>query len=332
MKLSYFQLEPHLTKNLARIYIVSGEELLLKNDAIQLIRKTAKQTGFSERIRLAPEAGFDWEKLYSILYSGSLLADKRLIELDFRDTLPNKTASKILQDYAANPSPDNLILIDIGKVDDKISKSAWYKALEKVGVVVTIWPVTKDQLPQWICNRAKKYKIQFNLDAANLLADYIEGNLIAASQAIEKIYLLRPQKAIDIEIVETILTDESRFSVFDLVENLIGGNKSRALHILETLQNDGTEPVLILWAITRELRLLAELAQELKQGSNHESLFQKHRIFAKRQAPMRRFLNKFSAENCWESLKQAAELDRVIKGAVSGNVWDSLQMLCLRVG
>lgn len=330
MKLTSFQLDAHLTNKLANVYIVSGEELLLKNDAINAIHKAAKKAEFTERLRLTPEAGFDWEELYTHLHSHSLLAEKRLIELDFRDSLPNKTASQILKDYAENPNTDTILLIDTGKIDDKIAKSAWYKALEKIGIVIAIWPIPREQLPTWIINRAKKYKLNLPLDAANLLADYFEGNLIAAAQALEKIYLLKPEQVLTSTFVEAILTDESRFTVFDFVENTIAQKPQRALHILEQLQAEGTEPILILWALTRELRLLSDLAQAVNAGEAYEQLFQKHRIFAKRQPTIRRFLTQFSARDCWQALTQALEIDKMIKGAASGNVWEALQLFSLR--
>ncbi len=329
MKLTLAQLEPHLHQSLSPIYLVSGDELLLKQDAIHLIRKAAKQTGFSERIRLTPEAGFDWEQLYSWLYSPSLLAEKRLLELDFRDILPNKVASTILQEYGQHPSQDNLLLIDIGKVDDKIAKSAWYRSLEKIGTVVTIWPISREQLPQWIRERAKRYKLSLPSEALQLLADYVEGNLVAAAQALEKIYLLKPQTAINTEMVQTILNDESRFTIFDLTDSLIAGDKNRLLHILDSLRIDGTEPVLILWSLARELRLMATLLQAIKQGQTHETLFQKHRIFSRRQASVRRFLTRKKTEDCWQALLHVAEMDSMIKGGTPGNLWDRLQLFCL---
>jgi DNA polymerase-3 subunit delta len=331
MKLTVFQLEAQLSKKLALAYIVSGEELLLKQDANILIRKAAKQAGFSEHIRLTPETGFDWDKLYSLLYANSLFAEKRLLELNFFDVTLPKAASAILQEYAKNPSPSNVLLIDIGKVDVKIAKSAWYSQLEKIGMVVNIWPVPREQLPQWIIQRAKRYKLDIQPDAANLLADYIEGNLGAAAQAIEKIYLLKPSQSIDSDLIHTLLTDESHFTIFDFVENLISGDAARALHILDSLKNEGTEPILIIWGVTRELRLLADFAQQLKEGLTFDNLFQKYRIFARRQSAIRHFLTKTSLEDCWHHLKHAADIDKIIKGAVSGNIWESLQLFCLRL-
>src|SRR5665213_1692802 len=150
MKLNYAQLETHLAKSLAPIYLVSGEELLLKNDALHLIRKAAKKAGITERTRLTVESGVDWDQLYTLLYSTSMLAEKSMIELDCRHANPTKAGADILKEYGSKPASANVLVLDIGKVDDKIAKSAWYKSLEKAGIVVTIWPLTREQLPSWL--------------------------------------------------------------------------------------------------------------------------------------------------------------------------------------
>ena len=329
MKLTYFQLESHLVKNLDGIYVISGEELFLKQEAIQLIRKASKQAGFNERIRIAPEDNNE-DALYTALNSSSLLAEKRLIEINFRDSLPNKTTSQILERYATSPSPDTILLIELGKLDTKITKNNWYAALEKKGIIITIWPISREALLQWIIQRAKKYKLSFEPEAVNLLADYTEGNLIAAAQAIEKIYLLKPE-IIDTHLIKTILTDESHFTVFDFIEQVIIGDKKRLLRMLESLKKEGIEPAIIVWGLTREMRLLSDLAEGLKQGLTYDSLFQKHRIFSQRQRAIRQFLARFTAENCWHFLTDAAHIDATIKGASSQNVWEQLQLFCLRL-
>lgn len=331
MKITYFQLEQHLDRKLAPAYIISGDDLLLKDDCIQLIQKAAKKAAFNERIRLQADASLDSDQLYTTLNSMSMLAEKRLIELDYRDHTPNKAVAGILKEYGNKPADDTIIIIDIGKLDDKISRAAWFQALEKAGIVVTIWPIPREQLPQWIMQRAQKYQMPFTHEAASVLADFIEGNLSAAAQSIEKIFLLQPQKPVDIELVNAVITDESRFNVFAFIENLIAGDKTRAFHILNSLKQEGAEPALILWGITRELRLLSDLAEQRKHGITYDVLFQKNRIYAKRQTAVRTFLRKYTSEDCWKLLSHAIAVDQVIKGAAPGNSWDSLEMFCLRV-
>jgi len=329
MKLSYAQLAPHLARTLASVYVVSGDELVLKNEALNLLRKAAKQAGFQERIRLSAET--DLDELYTTLHSSSLLAEKRLIEWDLRETTLPKGADTILQDYGKQPCPDSILILDMDKVDAKIAKTRWYSSLEKAGVVVTIWPLSREQVPAWIKERAKKYKLSLQPEAVQRLADEVEGNLAAAAQALEKLYLLNVTTPIDGALIQTLLNDDRHFSVFDWVENVIAGKVARALSILENLKNEGTEPTMILWGITRELRLLAECAKQMQQGVALETLFQQHRIFSTRQPAMRQFLKRHQEQACWQWLLQAAELDRIIKGAVPGNIWEGLELFCLRL-
>src|SRR3990167_419841 len=330
-KLTYFQLEAQLAKPLAPLYLISGEDPLLKQDAIRLLRAAATKAGITEQLRFDPEAQHDWEQVYGLLYASSLLADKQFIEVNLHDHAPNKTATAFIQEYANSPSPDKILVIITDKLDAKATKAAWYQACEKIGVTVTLWPITGDQLPQWIMARAKKANCTLTINAVKLLADYVEGNLVAASQAIEKLSLLSPKKPIDETSIESMMNDESRYTIFDLVDHVIAGKKAKILHILETLKEDSTEPVLILWGLTRELRVLSDFAQQKMRGVSPQQLFQQYRIFPRRQPLIRQFLASHSATACFEALKHALQIDKIIKGAAPGNVWDSLALFCLSI-
>lgn len=327
MKLNVAQLDSHLASSLASVYLVAGDDPIQKQDIIQQIRKAAQRRDFKERIRLNNEAGLEEEQLYTALYSPSLSGDKTIIECDFRGKVPAKNVTGILESYLEKPAKDLLVVINADKLEDSALRSGWYKSTEKNGVIVTIWPITRDQLPQWIITRAKKYKMAMQTDAANLLADYVEGNLTAAAQAIEKIYLLKPEKTIDAELVQTILTDESSYTVFDLTEAMLGTDSARMRHILETLRLDGTEAAIVLWSITRELRALAEISAGQQAGANTDELFKKHRIFPRRQAITKRFLTRFNPKKYQTCLRQAANIDAMIKGGLGGNCWEALELL-----
>ncbi len=331
MKLNPAQLEQHLTKPLSPVYFITGEELILKNEALTQIRKAATQQGFTEKTRLSTSDDISWDSLYHLLQSRSLMGDKKLIELDFRNQTPPKAALPILENYAKNPSNDAVLIIELDKLDDKITKAAWYKSLDSIGMTLTYWPITRDQLPAWLQQRAKKYKLNLQADAARLLTDYLEGNLVAATHLLEKIYLLKPENPITPEVIEPILNDESRYTVFDLVDVVLSGQPDRIRHVLETLKEDDIEPVLALWALTREIRTLGQLSHEHQKGSSYDTLFQKHRIFPKRQSNVRRFIQKNQPDSYIRHLSAAADIDCIIKGAKPGNPWDALMLFCLRL-
>ena len=326
MKLPYQQLEQHISKKLAPLYLISGDELLQTQEAVDLIREAAQRTGFSERTRISVESNSEWGKqLYADAHSLSLFATKRILELDLRNAKLNQANSEYLKNYAEKPQDDTLLLIHTNKLDAKTEQSSWYKMLEKNGVVITVWPISAEQLPQWIMQRAKKIQLTLSKQAATRLAEQVEGNLLAAAQEIEKLRLLTD--SVDENTLEDIIADHAHFDIFNLVDSLLAGNTQRSLRILDNLRAEDTEPTLILWAITRELRTMSDILQQTQQGTPLSALFSKFRIWEKRQPGVRAFLKRHKQQSCWELLLLAAKVDRIIKGAESGNVWDELEKI-----
>lgn len=324
MKLTYFQLEAALKKKISPLYLLSGDEPLLKQDALRWIRKAAKEAGFSERTRLIYSSD-QHEKIYTFLHARPLLAEKCLLEIDFTGTKLDKTMAAMLTDYANRPLPEYLVLIHMGKIDSKITQTNWYKAIEKAGVVTTLWPITREQLPQWIAHRGQKYGLHILPEATALLTDHAEGNLTVAAQALEKLYLLQPAEPINVTIMQTVLAGNSHFTIFDFTHALITGRIPHALRILESLQHDGTEPALILWAIMRELRMITG------QGSNSISSSQNIKL-QKQQTAVRHFFSQHTLDDCRQYMARALEIDYIIKGAMPENVWCVLRLFCLRFG
>lgn len=332
MKLAYQQLEQQLTKKLSPLYIISSDELLLVQEAVDNIRAAATKAGYTERTSITVESGADWGKLlYAEAHSLSLFSTKRILELHLAGSKPNAAANKILQEIAAHPIADTILLIRTNKLDSKTEQTNWYKALEKNGVAVTIWPISPDQLPAWIMQRAKKIGLTITSSAATLLAEQVEGNLLAAAQEIEKLGLLQLSGVIDNETIEKAVTDNARFDIFTLVECALSGNSKRSLRILATLKAEDIEPILILWALTREIRTMSALATQMKKGVQLGALFSQYRIWEKRQPSVRRFLQSHSQQSCWDLLLDSAQIDRIIKGARKGNVWDALAQLTLKI-
>lgn len=330
MKLTLTQLSQHLCKTIAPLYVISGDEPLLIQEAIDNIRRAAYEAGFSERVRLPIETGVDLAKiLYTHTQTLSLFAEKRLLELDLTTIKLNATSSKTLQHYAQQPAENIILLIRTHKLDSKSEKSSWYQALNKVGMMIPVWPITLEQLPGWILQRAKKHELTLTPSAAQRLAGLVEGNLLAAAQEIEKLALLGMTEIIDHNVIENSITDLGQFDIFILVDSAIAGTHSRTLRILDHLAAEDIEPTLILWALTRELRTLAELALQMQQGIALHSLFTQFRIFEKRQAGVRAFLQRYQKEHCWTLLAKSAEIDRIIKGAEKGNVWNSLRQFVI---
>lgn len=322
MKLTLQQLEPHLQKSLSPIYIISSDEGLLVQETASLIRKAAEKQRFLERKLITVENNSQWETLFSAATeSFSLFSSKQIIELNFQNAKFTAAQGKLLQPYAEKPAADILLIIRTAKIDSKVEKSAWFQALEKKSIFLSLWPISQNQYPQWILQRAQKMNLTLTKEMAETIAQQTEGNLLAATQTLEKL-LLSPDAIHSQE-------DDARFNVFDLIETVLAGNASRALRILKNLFFEDVEPTFILWAFAREFRMLADMSQQLKQGIGFSSLFNQYRIYEKRQSSVKAFLQRISPKKCLELISATAHIDRLIKGAEKGSIYNELERLIL---
>lgn len=329
MRLRPEQLAAHAAKPLLPIYLVSGDEPLQLNEAVDALRGAARAQGYSEREVLQVEAGFDWGTLAAAGSNLSLFAERKIIELRLPSGKPGDAGAKALTAYAAEPSPDNLLLISCGKLEKQQQNSKWFKALEDAGAVVQVWPVEPRALPGWIRQRLQARGLQPTPEAAQLLAERVEGNMLAAAQEVEKLALLYGSGALDVEQVRTAVADSARYDVFELADAALGGDGARCARIVEGLRGEGEEPVLILWALVREVRALALIAAGQAAGTPLETLFQQQRVWDKRKPLYQAALKRHNLRRWRTLLRRAARLDRVCKGAEPGNPWDELLQFSL---
>ena len=329
MRLRFDQLDSHLQHGLQSIYLISGDEPLQSMEAADGVRAAAREQGFTERDVLDVAAGFDWSQLSSASDTMSLFAERKLIDLRLPSGKPGTEGSRALVEYCANPSADNLLLISSGKLDKSQQNSKWFKALEAAGVVLQVWPVESRELPGWIRQRMQLKGCSIDSDAAQLLADRVEGNLLAAAQELEKLVLLHGEGNINIEMVEDAVANSSRFDIFELVDTALSGDGVRTSRIIDGLRGEGIAAAQLSWALVREIRTLAAMAAAVAAGDPVDAVLRQYRVWQKRQAPVRAGLLRHNAGRWQQLLKRAGRVDRIIKGAESGNPWDELLQLSL---
>ncbi|KFX67525.1 DNA polymerase III subunit delta [Pseudomonas taeanensis MS-3] len=335
MKLNPAQLSKHLQGNLASVYAISGDEPLLCQEACDTIRAATRELGFSERQVFNVESNFDWGNLLQASASLSLFADKRLLELRLPSGKPGDKGSAALLEYLARPPEDTVLLISLPKLDGSTQKTKWAKALidGQQTQFMQIWPVDAHQLPQWIRQRMAQAGLSASQEAVEMIAVRVEGNLLAAAQEIEKLKLLAIDGQVDVSTVHAAVADSARFDVFGLIDATLNGEAAHALRMLEGLRGEGVEPPVVLWALARELRLLANIAQQYSQGMPLEKAFSSARppVWDKRRPLVSKALQRHSAARWALLLLDAQRIDAQIKGQAPGSPWSGLSLLTLNM-
>jgi DNA polymerase-3 subunit delta len=330
MKVYFDQLGPRLQKQIALIYWVSGDEPFQLNQARQQIRDAARQQGYGERQVLNVEGGFDWAVVYDCASALSLFADKQIIELNLSSLKIGDAGSKAMQNYVELKPEQNVLIISAPKLDANTKRSKWFKAIESVADVVEVWPLDRNRLHGWIKQRVRSEGMQIDDDAVALLAERVEGNMLACAQEIEKLKLLG-ETTIDLASVLNAVADSAQYDLFALSDSALLGDAKRYAHILEGLRATGTEPILVLWVLTREIRQLVGINAALQAGQPLAAALKSQGVWDKRQPPVKAALKRVSHAQWEQLLATAGEIDLILKGIKAGNVWNELLKLGLRM-
>jgi len=297
---------------------VSGDEPLLVGEAADAIRAAARTVGYADRQVFFIDRSFSWDELRLASHSLSLFAEKRLFELRMPNGKPDKGGA-LLAELAAQPTPDLIYLVITDKLDKKAIDSPWVQAVEKHGAWISIMPVDTAALPAWLRGRAKMLHIDVEPEAAQLIVDRVEGNLLAAQQELEKLALLSNGAPIGVDLVLRSVGDSARYDVFQLAEAAAAGDAARALRILLGLKSEGVEPTLILWALVRELRGMWQARDRERLRSNARG--SGWNLAAN---PSARALGRLRRLPLAPLLLQASHTDRVIKGLAPGDAWSAI--------
>lgn len=335
MRISSEDLPQHLKKGLGPLYVVHGQALLLAIEAADAIRAAARANGYTERETFIAERGFRWEELRNSAQSMSLFAERKVIDLRIPSGKPGTDGAQALQEHCENLPPDTLTLISLPGLDGTAKKSKWFTALEQHATVVSADDVPLTALPAWIATRLKRQGQSADADTLSFLAQRVEGNLLAAFQEIQKLALLFPDGTLSFDQVKDSVMDVARYDVFKLSEAMLGGDAERYARILEGLRAEGTATVLILWAVAEDIRALARVSRAMQQNGNLAGALRDARVWGARQKLVERAVRRFSPSFAERALRQAAQIDRLVKGLRHGDVWDELLQLgvrCARVG
>jgi DNA polymerase-3 subunit delta len=328
---------------LRSLYTLHGDEALLVQEAADAIRAAARQQGYTERsVHVVSGAHFDWSEVLAAGGSMSLFAERQILEIRVPTGKPGKEGSPMIQQLAqsAEGNDSTLTLFILPRLDSATKKGAWFGALEQFGVSLQIDSLDRAQLPQWIAQRLKlqNQSVASGQDGQNCLqffADRVEGNLLAAHQEIQKLSLLYPAGELTHAQVESAVMNVARYDVFKLSEAVLAGQVARVQRMLDGLQAEGEAAVLVHYTLAEDIRALKRVKDAMAEGRPLPMALREQRIWGAREKLFERVLPKLSTARLAQLLKNAHQVDGIVKGLKVADwptdPWQALQRLALRV-
>ena len=321
MKLSKAHFVKGLDNKLEDIYSFFAEESMQISELTDEVVQRAKSKGFEEKQTFIITKDTDWSFLSSTNENLDLFGSKKIIEIKLLGSGPGNKGSKALKEYSLDPNPNKLLIVSAEGLDKKSQSSAWAKSLEENGIMVVENPIPLNSMPKWIQNRANDSNVLIKNNAAQLLSEKTEGNLLAATQEIIKLTLLYPNIEIGLKEMEDSISNSSKYGIFDLSNAFVSGNKNRTFQIIESLKSEGTQPTLILWALTKEINNLYKVMED---NSTKNIWGPRHYL-----ETLTKRVNQLNKKKLKESLLEIAEIDASIKGLSSKNPWQAIRDLAI---
>ena len=289
--------------------------------------QAAQARGYTERSVHEANARFDWKLLGEDSAAPSLFSSQKILDVRLPTGKPGKVGAKVLTAVAADPDPDILLLVSAGDWSGAMRKLKWTGALASAGVLVEIWPVKPNELPGWIRNRMAAAGLDPEPEAVSLLAELVEGNLLAAQQEIEKLLLVGGDRHVTVDAVTRSVANSARFDSFRLVECVLAGQLDECLRVASGLQRTGIAIQLVYAALYRELTLADTVRAAVAAGEAEAGAYRKLRVWPARQGPMRQAIRRLSATQFSAAFRTLSLVDRQSKGRAAGDAWQTLDRL-----
>lgn len=329
MQLKPHQLASQLKKKLMPVYILTGDEPLQLGELADLIRTTARDAGFTHREVFSVDTpGFNWNQLIEASQSQSIFADKQLLEVRMTSGSPGIEGAKTLTHYCQQATDGTLLLITAGKIPKDALKSRWFQTLDRTGVSCQVWPLDGNGLLAWLEKRLLDRGMVLEPGSIKLLASKVEGNLLAAAQEVEKLYVLYGAGPLSNPQVMAAVTDNSRYDVFNLVDACLAADCKKILKILGALAQEGIAAPIVVWALSREARILAKIKWQVSRGMNLETADKNLLVNNKRKHLIRDAIDRLNTANLDEIIRLNSKADRQSKGQETGDSWETLQDIC----
>lgn len=247
------------------VYAVTGEEDLLKSEAVAAIKH--KALGDADPSMCYVE--YDGESVacnavFDELRTLPFLGSRRVVLLEKADKFADRFRDA-LNNYLDSPSATGTLILLLAKLD---ARTKLGKALAKWRSVVDCGRLYERQVPGWIVERTRRHGKRIAPRAAQMLAEYVGSDLGQLSNHIEKLVTYVGDRAqIDADDIAALTDTDRTRTIFELTECIGSKHTQRALTILNQFTQSGDEAPYVVTMLAWQLRRLWKTKRIVAQSA-----------------------------------------------------------------
>lgn len=292
------------------IYFIYGEDSYRSRRKLEEIvggYKTVHKSGLNLIYIDAEER--DFKDFYSNLRTNSMFAEKKLVVLRnvFEDA---KFQEGILENIKNLEEIKDIIVVYENEMPDQRTKL--FKALGKHAKCQEFNTLQPAMLKKWIIEEFVKGDARINLDAVDMMANFIRNDLWQMDNEINKLANYKRGSMVSREDVELLIKPNIENDIFKTIDALASKDKRLALSLLHKHLDDGDAPLKLLSMISyqfKNLLVIKELQERMpynliaKKSGLHPFVVQKSFYLC----------NNFSMEKLKKIYRKIFQVDSDIK-------------------
>lgn len=327
MNIKYQAVAQSLRQKIYSLYILTGQDHYLLNDAALMIKKAWRQRGECDEQTLHLNAPADWEALKEEANSYSLFSEFSLMDARCDKKSIEAAGKKMLQHYLKNINSRCLIILRVPNVP---AKQLQLLANNEHSVLVQVYPFAPAELQRWIITQLQNRNIHHEAQVPALIHQYTQGNMLACAQVIEKLALINNDgDLLTSAAVLDQLSDQCDYQLYELADACLSARADKAIHLLRQAYQNKTEPTLILWLLSQEVRLLMQLDHLRKQSVPLATACNQLKIWPQRARSYETTLARLPLARLQQLLQNCQQLDEQIKSNQSITIWHGLESVAL---
>jgi DNA polymerase-3 subunit delta len=331
MILNALNLSAHLKNGLGDLYVLTGKEVVLLDDTVKLLIAAYTESNPQQpiqKVTLWIEESKDWEKLQSHTQHYSLFKSTLLINASYQKTSLDQQAKAWLTHYSSQPTADLLVILQAPNLNPK-SLHALFQKTPRAHVVDV--PMLKDQsFVQFIDKRLQQTKLQYHKTIPAFIGQLTQGNVLEAIQYINQLSLLvPPSQPIDIDLLTQLISDVALFPLYTFAESCVQGNTESTLRQLQRIQLTDTEPLLLLWWLTKITRQCLQMHHAINHKENLDETCKMLGIWSSQKQTYLKACQRLPTTLLKSILARCKQLDTLLKSNPPAYIWDQFEHIAL---
>jgi DNA polymerase-3 subunit delta len=200
---------------------------------------------------------------------------RRLLMVEHVEVWPKEQRADLLS-YLKHPCPSTCLVLTSPQ---KKGLSELEPAVGRAGKVIHFSNLTEKDAPRWLQERAMQRGKRLGGLAASFLVEQVGLDRSRLEGELEKISLyVGDRKNIEMEDLKQAVGSYRSFTVFELLQYVSRHRTAQAVTSLRNLMLSGEPPLIVLSLLARQVRIIWQVKDGLKQGLTGPEIGQKLKL------------------------------------------------------